>query len=226
VRFAPAAARNREPILAALRAELEEDALLPPTVLELGSGTGQHVCHFARALPQLRFQPSEHPAALDDLAERVRREGTANIAPPLALDVSVHPWPVARAGLCLSANTVHMMNDAGVEGLFRGAAACLPSGGKLCLYGPFAVDGVHTGEGNRAFDAALRDRAPGTGVRDLARLDEIGRAHALAPTRRRAMPRDNLFVVWTRGDFVVPTRGDFAAPTRGDDAKDESPTGA
>lgn len=225
LRHAPAAERNGEAVLAALLDELVElDAIgvtgvtgvtgptadgtaTGPLVLELGSGTGQHVCRFARALPDVRFQPTEYPSNTGDLVERLRREGPPNVLAPLALDVRSHPWEVPRASLCLASNVVHMMEDDAVEGLVRGAAERLAGDGRLCLYGPFAIDGAHTGEGNRAFDAALRERAPGTGVRDLAWLDEIARAAGLRPTRRRLMPSDNRFVVWSRTPRPAERRG-------------------
>ena len=46
---APATTRNRAPILDVLRPVLPSSGL----VLELASGTGEHVVHFARALPRL-----------------------------------------------------------------------------------------------------------------------------------------------------------------------------
>ena len=199
LRFAPAAERNGEAVLAALVEAL--DGVAPGAlVLELGAGTGQHVCRFARALPAFRFLPTERPEALADLAARVRAEGTPNILAPRALDVRTGPWPDEDAALCHAANVVHMMEDADIDGLFRGAAARLAPGGRLGLYGPFAIDGRHTGEGNRAFDAALRARAPATGLRDLADLDALARDAGLEPAWRREMPSDNRFVVWTRAD--------------------------
>src|SRR5439155_11700906 len=53
--FSPAAARNRDPVLQVLREVLPAEG----GVLEIASGTGEHVAHFATHLPGLRWQPSE-----------------------------------------------------------------------------------------------------------------------------------------------------------------------
>ncbi len=65
--------RNKGPILEVLQCWIGDQH---GTVLEIGSGTGQHAVHFARNLPRLRWQPTEQAVALAVLAERIRREGT------------------------------------------------------------------------------------------------------------------------------------------------------
>ena len=195
MRFAPAAARNAAAILERLRAELRDGE----RVLELGAGTGQHACAFGRALPSIDWLPSEHPGQLDDLRERVASEGTPNVRAPHPLDILALPWnPPSSIDVCYAANVLHMLSEHGAECVLRGAAGILPPGGRLILYGPFAIDGEHTGPGNRAFDTALRADGTGRGVRDLARLDESGRACGFEPSRRTVMPSDNRLVVWER----------------------------
>jgi hypothetical protein len=193
--FFPATARNRGPILDVLRRVLPEAG----TVLEVASGSGEHAAFFARALPGLRWLPSDpdpaHGASID--AWR-RHEGLPNLLPPLRLDVREHPWPVAHADAVYCANLIHIAPWAACLGLFDGAARVLPAGAPLVLYGPFRVGGAHTAPSNEAFDASLRARDPAWGVRDL---EDVTAAAAAAGFRHEAtvpMPANNQTVIWRR----------------------------
>jgi SAM-dependent methyltransferase len=186
--------RNKGPILAVLREELAASG----EVLEVGSGTGQHAVHFAAGLPQLRWQPSELPGNLPDLAARLRLEGGPNLRPPLALDVRDDPWPVAAVDAVFSANTLHIMAWSAVREFFRGVGAVLVPGAVLCVYGPFRFAGRHTADSNAAFDRYLRERDPESGVRDFEALDAEAQAHGLRFAANHSMPANNRTLVWRR----------------------------
>ncbi len=189
---APAVQRNRDPILAALRPILPQRGL----VLEVASGSGEHVVHLAAALPGLVFQPSDRdPAALASIDAWVRDAGLTNIRPALALDAAGEAWPVAKADAVLCINMVHIAPWAATGGLFRGAAL-LPTGGVLVLYGPFERAGVPLAPGNAAFDADLRARDPRWGLRRLDDLTKL--AAGFAAPEIIAMPADNLLVAYRR----------------------------
>lgn len=186
--------RNKEPILGVLRTELAGAA----TVLEVGSGTGQHAVHFAAGLPQLLWQPSELPEHLPALAERVRVAGGQNLRVPLALDVGDDPWPVAPVDAVFSANTLHIMSWSAVHEFFRGVGRVLRSPGVLCVYGPFRFHGAHTSDSNAEFDRWLKARDPVSGVRDFEALDALARAAGLVFSADHAMPANNRTLVWRR----------------------------
>jgi SAM-dependent methyltransferase len=193
-RHAPAAERNREPILAVLR------SILPARgrVLELASGTGQHVAHFAAALPALRWQPSEYDRALhDSIADWTR--GLPNVLAPIALDVTSEPWPVDVLDAVWNANLVHIAPWDVCLGLLRGAGRHLAPGGLLALYGPYRVGGAHTAESNAAFDRQLRQTDPRWGVRDLEAVCEAAEPQGLTLEHRVAMPANNQTLVFRRG---------------------------
>jgi len=133
-RHAPATERNREPILAVLREVLPSSGL----VLEVASGTGEHVRSFAEKLPHLDWQPSDRDAdALASIA--AWSDGAVNIRAPLELDASAPDWPVHRADAILCINMVHISPWSATEGLFAGAARLLRPGAPLYLYGPIAA---------------------------------------------------------------------------------------
>ena len=191
-RYAPAAARNRDPILAVLR------RVMPPCglVLEIASGTGEHVAHFARALPGLDWQPSDRH---DDLFASIVAHGVdladGNLLPPLRLDASASDWPVAHVDAVVCINMIHISPRCACEGLMRGAGRLLPAGGALYLYGPYKIDGRHMAESNAAFDLSLRGQDPQWGVRDLGEVTALAAAHGLVLAETIAMPANNLSVV-------------------------------
>jgi SAM-dependent methyltransferase len=192
---APAAARNRWPILQVLRDYLPRPAL----VLEIASGTGEHAVWFSSALSALTWQPTDQdPEALKSIAAWREAAGLANLLPPLLLDACSETWPVARADAVVAINMIHVAPWTATEGLVAGAARVLTSGGLLFLYGPFREGGVHTGAGNAAFDADLRARDPSRGIRDLDEVAALAGRHGFAAPERIAMPANNLSVVFRR----------------------------
>jgi SAM-dependent methyltransferase len=194
-RTAPAAARNREPILRVLRDCLPPSAL----VLEIGSGTGEHAVWFSRALPTLTWQPTDHdPEALRSIAAWREQAGLANLLPPLPLDASAEKWPIAQADVVLAINVIHIAPWNTTQGLIAGAARVLTPGGLLFLYGPFREAGAHTTPSNAAFDADLRARNSSWGIRDLDELTELASRHGIDPPERISMPANNLSVVFRR----------------------------
>ena len=199
--FSAAAERNRDPILAVLQPVLAGCR----RVLEVASGTGEHVVHFARAMPDVEFQPTDQDAAARASVESwVAEAGLANVLAALPLDAAAPPWAVGQVDAVLCINMVHISPWACTTGLMRGAAWVLPAGGVLFLYGPFRRDGQHTAPSNAVFDESLRSRDPAWGVRDLeAVAEEAGRA-GFGPPEVRQMPANNLAVVFrlAAGDVV------------------------
>ena len=197
----PAFERNARPILAVLRRVLADRT---GDVLEIGSGPGQHIVAFAAALPGLTWWPSDpDPAHLASIAAWRADGGLANLRPPVALDAAAARWPLGgpgqppRRGLAalVAVNVLHIAPWAVAEGLFAMAGEALAADGRMVLYGPYARDGAHTGPGNAAFDAALRSRDPGWGVRDTADIAVLAGATGLELAEIVAMPADNLCLV-------------------------------
>ena len=194
-RFAPATQRNRGPILDLLRGVLPARGL----VLEIASGTGEHVVHFARELPDLTFQPSDpEPSARASIAAWVAEEKLSNISAPLELDAARTPWPVTAADAIICVNMIHISPWDSTLGLMRGAAAILPAGAPLFLYGPFIRAGIATAPSNLDFDADLKRRNPAWGLRDLANVANVAAAAGFSAPVVTEMPANNLGVVFRR----------------------------
>lgn len=156
-RHAPAAERNRDPILAVLRRHLPAEGL----VLEVASGTGQHAVHFAAALPGLVFQPSDpDSSARASIDAWAAASGLPNLRPALDLDAGAEDWPALSPVAVLCINMIHISPWAATRGLLAGSARVLPAGGVLLLYGPYRRDDVETAPSNEEFDRSLRRRNP------------------------------------------------------------------
>jgi SAM-dependent methyltransferase len=191
-RTAPAAERNKEPILGVLKRVLPARGL----VLEIASGSGQHVVHFARALPALQWQPTEFdPDMLPSIADWIEAKQPANVRAPLLLDVG-KPWPINHADAVVCINMIHISPWQATLDLISGAARVLDSGGVLFLYGPYRRFGAHTAPSNEALDADLRARNPEWGVRDLEAVEAVAQQQGFALKDIDAMPANNLSVAF------------------------------
>ena len=194
-RHAPATLRNRDAIAAVLTDWLPDAGM----VLEVASGSGEHIVHFAAAFPHLNWQPSDPDAqALASIAAWSAEAGQANVAPPLRIDAAAASWPLDRADAMLCINMAHISPWAATLGLFAGAARLLPAGAPLILYGPYVEGDVETAPSNIAFDRSLRDRNPAWGLRDTAAVKAAAADAGLAFARRRAMPAHNLMLLFRR----------------------------
>jgi hypothetical protein len=194
-RFAPATQRNREPILGVLREVLPASGV----VLEVASGSGEHAVYFAAAFPQLTWQPSDRGSGeRASIVAWIAHAGVANVLAPLALDAVAADWPIERADAVVCVNMIHIAPWAACVGLMRGAAAVLPAGAPLVLYGPFRRDGGHTAPSNEAFDRSLRAQNPAWGVRDLEEVAAVAAAHGFGAPAVFSLPSNNLGVVFSR----------------------------
>ena len=194
--FSPSAARNRDPIWQVLGPLLPARGL----VLEIASGSGEHVAHFARlAGSQIIFQPSDPSAAARASIDAwVTESGLTNICPSLGLDAAADVWPIAHADVVLCINMIHISPWSATVGLIAGAARVLPPEGLLFLYGPYRRNGRHTAPSNEAFDVDLRRRNREWGVRDLEAVSELAAVHGFAAPAVTEMPANNLSVAFRR----------------------------
>jgi SAM-dependent methyltransferase len=190
---APAAERNKDPILTVLKRVLPRSG----TVLEIASGTGQHAVHFARALPALTWQPSDpDPEMRASIRAWIAESGLSGLRDPLDLDVQAQPWPVESADAVACINMIHIAPWSATTALMGGVGRILCPGGVLLLYGPFRQDGQHTAPSNEAFDRSLRAGNPEWGVRDLEAVVTAASSAGLALEDVVAMPANNLCVLF------------------------------
>jgi len=191
----PAAVRNAAPILEVLQRALCPPAFMGRRVLEIAAGSGYHAATFATALPHLMWQPTDadHDARTS-IAARVEDAGLANLAAPLALDVSQDNWPLAATDAVVCINMIHISPWTATHHLFRGAKAL----GATCMvtYGPYSIAGDFLAESNIAFDQSLRQRNPAWGIRDVNDVARVAADHGFRHEETVPMPANNLTLIF------------------------------
>ncbi|HSD69655.1 MAG TPA: DUF938 domain-containing protein [Woeseiaceae bacterium] len=191
---APATARNRDAILAALRFELRDFR----SVFEIGSGTGQHAVHFAAAMPWLVWHTSELSENHGVILAWMESAGLPNVRPPIEYAAGGNVAITDTFDAVFSANTAHIMSIAEVGRMFCDVSALLRPGGIFCLYGPFNEHGQFTSDSNAVFDSGLRSRKSSMGIRDRQHLNQLAAGNGMADLRRYAMPANNQLLVWRK----------------------------
>lgn len=200
---APAFHRNHTFIVDVLRSELAQTR---GHVLEVGSGSGQHSVQYAKAFPNITFWPTDLNLNHVQSIEAWRQfEGLENIGRPAQLDVTDAAWkfgeqdhPPENLVAMISLNMIHISPLEVAENLFRGAGEYLAAAGKLFLYGPFKINGVHTAPSNAEFDATLKAQDPAWGVRDIGELEEFAQFNNLVLDRRVPMPANNFILIFSK----------------------------
>ncbi len=192
--FAESCEQNKLPILDVLARYFND----VHSVLEIGSGTGQHAVFFAGEFPRLTWITSDTADNLPGIRAWLEEAGLPNLQGPLELDVDQPDWPIVSTGAVFSANTAHIMPWPSVEHMFAGVGRVLKPQGLFCLYGPFNYNGDFTCESNARFDAWLKQRDPASGIRDFEALVALAREHDLALVEDHAMPANNRTLVWQK----------------------------
>ncbi|XP_055683951.1 methyltransferase-like 26 [Lutzomyia longipalpis] len=207
----PSAERNRGPILDVLKREFIAAGSCV-RVLEIASGTGQHVVHFAREFPHIEFQPTEiSENLLQSIGAFAQHSGMRNIHPPVPVDITrpCESWShdlfsgtlrSKSIDYIININMIHITPIEATEGLFRNSSRLLRAGGLLVTYGPYGENGVIEPESNVNFDRMLRSQDPRWGIKDLVALQKLANNFRIALVRQYAMPSNNRCVIWQKVD--------------------------
>jgi SAM-dependent methyltransferase len=193
--YFPHVARNREAILQVLRRVLPPQGL----VLEVASGSGEHAAYFAERLPSLIWQPSDlDPRSLASITAHRTAADAQNLLAPVCLDATSEQWPVESADALVCINMIHISPWVVSEGLMAGARRVLRMGGVIYLYGPYKIDGRHTAQSNKEFDAWLRTQNAQWGVRDFADMADLAARNDFVLIETVPMPANNLSIIFKR----------------------------
>ena len=192
--FSQACENNKQPILQVIQRVFNQ----PQTVWEIGSGTGQHACYFAKQLPHIEWQPTDREENLAGIGLWVEECGLSNIKPPIKLDVSDQPWPCIRMDAIFTANTLHIMSWREVQVFFATLGDVLNTGASLCIYGPFNYNDSYTSDSNRQFDLWLKTKDPESGIRDLQAVKQLAGTVGITLLEDNSMPANNRLLIWMK----------------------------
>ncbi|XP_026674930.1 methyltransferase-like 26 isoform X2 [Ceratina calcarata] len=200
--FYPAAERNKGPILSILQKYIQRDS--DQVFLEISSGSGQHIAHFAPNFPQITFFPSEYEANLLESVAAYANE-FVNIKQPLKIDITTdfRTWAngmfkEASIDYIYNANMMHISPYECSIGLFNNAGKLLKNNGTLFTYGPYAIDGKITPESNVNFDKTLKLQDPRWGLRDINDLRKLAEKNDIKLIAMIDMPANNKTLIWKK----------------------------
>lgn len=194
--FSAACERNKDVILRVAAAIFSE----ANSVLEIGSGTGQHAVHFAQAFPELLWQTSDQSHYLSGIHAQLGHAKLNNLADPLVLDVNQSPWLMNSQifDVVYSANTLHIMSDSDVVAFFQGLPSVSKIGSYLIIYGPFKYQGKFTSQSNAAFDQSLRSRGCGSSIKAFKDVDALAKNRGFELLHDHLMPANNQCLIWRK----------------------------
>ena len=192
--FSEACERNKDAILLAIKPFLRDKNSL----LEIGSGNGQHAIYFSAYLNRLTWQTSDCAGNHADINQWIDDYSGENVKRPFSLNVIDDVWPEQQYDAIYSANTAHIMPWNAVQALFAGVGPVLSKGGIFILYGPFNYNGTFTSESNRKFEDWLKSVDPNRGIRDFEAVNELAKRSALTLVDDIEMPANNRILVWRK----------------------------
>lgn len=193
-RYSKACERNKEPIGDVLEEVLPDEG----TVLEVGSGTGQHAVAFSERFPRIRWQPTNRPGQLDSVRAWRRDAELDNLCAPLPFDLFDDAAPVDEADVVVAINVIHIAPREAVDRLFFYASKLLDDGGLVILYGPYRYRERELEPSNERFDRHLQARDPASGLRVFEEVDEVAKTHGFEHVETRRLPANNDIHWWRR----------------------------
>jgi len=191
--FSQAAENNKEAIADVLRNWVEDRN----SVLEIGSGTGQHAIFFAALYPHLVWQCADQLSYHPGIKRRIEQSGLGNLPPPLNLEATSFNWHQVNADIIFTANTAHIMAWEAVQASMKGVANVLNENGVVLWYGPFNVNGEFTSQSNAEFDQYLKSQAHHMGIRDRSAMEQEAHQNGLMLEKSISMPANNQILVFS-----------------------------
>ena len=198
--FFPASHRNRECIGDVLSRILKKGS-----VLEIGSGSGEHGVVFQKRFPEIIWQTSDpelvHRKSISSWIEY--EDLNKKMPQPLELDVEKIPWKIplkitnSLQGI-VSINMIHVAKWDCTVALFRESGKFLKKGQFLILYGPFKIGNEHTSQSNYFFDNSLKIKNDLWGIKNLEEVTDEGKKNGFSQENIISMPANNYSLIYRK----------------------------
>lgn len=186
--------QNRDVILSVL----ESLCINCNSVLEIGSGTGQHAVYFAKKMPYLKWHTSDCLPYHEGIRRWMEDSELDNVSLPIELNVTTSQWPEINIDAIFTANSIHIMHQLDVVSFFSGAGSLLPENGALIIYGPFNYRGKFTSESNERFDQWLKNRDSLSGIKHFEEIEKLANSQGLQLVNDYEMPANNRILHFTK----------------------------
>ena len=199
--FFPATKRNKTFIGDVLSRIIQKNG----SILEIGSGSGEHGVAFQKRFPEIIWQTSDpdlrHRESISSwiLYEKLNMK----MPQPLAIDVEITPWEISSdlvlsLQVIVSINLIHISSWNCTRSLFKESGKLLSNGKYLMLYGPFKIDNEHISQSNYLFDKSLKMQNNNWGVRNLDEVNEEAYNNGFAQKELICMPANNLSIIYKK----------------------------
>lgn len=192
--YADSCDQNRDAILNIIQPLLINSS----SVLEIGSGTGQHAVYFSEKLPHLIWNTSDRIDNIKGIKLWLSESDSEKLPQPLPLDIRQAVWPAITFDTVFTANTCHIMSQQSVEIMFDRIGDLLPEDGQLIIYGPFNYNRRYTSASNEQFDQWLKLRDPESSIRNFEDLNDLAKKAGMTLVTDYEMPANNHILHWQK----------------------------
>ena len=199
--FFPATKRNRVYIGDVLSKVIKKNG----SILEIGSGSGEHGVVFQKRFPEIIWQTSDplklHRKSIISWIDY--EELNEKMPEPLVIDVEKSPWQIpvdimtTLQGI-ISINMIHVASWNCTKSLFKESGKLLKKGQFLLLYGPFKIGNKHVSESNYFFDNSLKVQNHKWGVRNIQDINDESIKNNFLLEDIIHMPANNFSIIWRK----------------------------
>ena len=199
--FFPATKRNKNCIAEVLSRIIRKNG----SILEIGSGSGEHGVAFQKRFPEIVWQTSD-PELIHrkSISSWIKYEELNNKMPqPITLNVENIPWKIplklvdSLQGI-VSINMIHVAKWTSTIALFKESGRLLNKGQYLILYGPFKICNKHTSQSNSLFDNSLKMQNELWGIQNLEEVSLEAEKNGFYQEDKISMPANNFSIIYRK----------------------------